>query len=103
MKATKFVIALHDHFTAKAPQQTNANTSSADAPGETVNNTNTDIDATSSPDTSAEDSWALEHINIHLVHPLIEAIGEDGSYSITVNDLNDFTSSRPEKWRRVAS
>ena len=103
VKATHFVIALRDHFTAKAPQKTIANTSSADPPAETLNNTNTDINATSSPDTSAEDSWVLEYINIRLVHPLIEAIDDDGSYFVTVNELNTFTSSRPEKWRRVAS
>ena len=99
VKATHFVIALRDYFTAKASRNTIANTSSADVPAETVNNTGTNIDTTSSPDTSAEDSWALEYINIRLVHPLIEAIDDDGSSFVTVNELNNFTSSRPEKWR----
>ena len=72
MKATHFVIALRDHFTAKASQKTIANTSSADVPAETVNKTDDDVDATLSLDTSAEDSWALEHINIRLIQPLID-------------------------------
>ena len=101
VKATNFVIALHDHFTAKVSRKTFAETSSAGVPAGTVNNINTDVDTTLLPDTSAEDSWALEHINISLVHPLIEAIDNDGSSFVTVNELNDFTSSRPEKWRRV--
>ena len=96
VKATHFVIALHDHFTARASQKTIANTSSANVPAK-----KTDVDTTLLPDTSAEDSWALEHINISLVHPLIEAIDNDGSSFVTVNELNDFTSARPGKWRRV--
>ena len=99
VKATHFVIALHDYFTAKASRKTIASTSSADAPAETVNKTDADVDATISPDTSAEDSWALEHINIRLIQPLIEAIDEDGSSFITVSELNEFTSSRPKTWR----
>ena len=99
MKATHFVIALHDYFTVKASRKTIATTGSADVPAETVNKTDADVDATLSLDTSAEDSWALEHINIRLIQPLIEAIDDDGSSFITVSELNEFTSSRPKKWR----
>ena len=101
MKATHFVIALHDHFTAKASRKTIANTSSADVPAETVNNTDTNTDTTLSPDTSVEDSWALQYITVRLIQPLIEAIDDDGSSFVTVSELNDFTSCRPTGWRRV--
>ena len=102
MKATHFVIALHDYFTVKASRKmTNTDTSSADALAgtlaETVNNTDTD----SLPDTAVEDSWALEYINLRLVQPLVEAIDDDGSSFVTVSELNDFTSCRPKGWRRV--
>lgn len=102
MKATHFVIALHDYFTTKASQKMITTvTSSADAleetPAETVNNTDTD----SLPDTAVEDSWALEYINVRLIQPLIEAIDADGSSFVTVSELNDFTSCRPKGWRSV--
>ena len=100
MKSTHFVIALHEHFTAKASQKTTANTNSADVPAKPGNNTTLPPD-TPAPDTPAKDSWALQYINVHLIQPLIEAIDEDGSSFITVNELNDFTSGRPTGWRRV--
>ena len=110
MKATHFVIALHDYFTVKASRKMVAtNTSSADAPPETpveapveapmetVNKTDTDL----LPDTAVEDSWALEYVTVRLIQPLVEAIDDDGSSFVTVNELNEFTSSRPKGWRRV--
>ena len=112
VKASHFVIALHDYFTAKASWKTAiTNTSSAgnadapskgpedapaDAPAETVN-----TDITSLLDTVVEDSWALEYISVRLIQPLVEAIDDDASSFITVSELNDFTSSRPKGWRRV--
>ena len=100
VKATHFVIALHDYFTAKASRKMiTTDTSSADAaaeaPAETVNNTDTEL----LPDTAVEDSWALEHINVRLIQPLVEAIDDDGSSFVTVNEVNDFTSCRPKGWR----
>jgi len=98
VKVTHFVIALHDYFTAKASRKlTITNTSTPDAPAETVNNTDTILP----PDTPAKDSWALQYINIRLIQPLIEAIDDDGSSFVTVDELNEFTSRRPERWRRV--
>jgi hypothetical protein len=108
VKATHFVIALHDHFALNAGQalrqtQTIENASS-DALAETTSNAHianaTDTD-TSVPDTAAEDSWALEYINIRQIQPLIEAIDDDGSSFVTVNEVNDFTSHRPTGWRWV--
>jgi len=49
----------------------------------------------------ADDSWALQYINVRQVQPLIEAIDDDGSSFVTINELNDFTSCRPDGWRRV--
>ena len=96
VKTTHFVIALHDYFAAKASRKaTITNTSSTNAPAESVNNTDTTI----LPDTPAKDSWALEYINVRMVQPLIEAIDDDASSFVTVNELNDFTSCRPKEWR----
>ena len=128
VKASHFVIALHDYFTAKASRKAAiTNTSSVgsadapagapsgapeNAPADASADTPVDApedapagtvntDATSLPDTAVEDSWALEYINVRLIQPLVEAIDDDASSFITVSELNDFTSSRPKGWRRV--
>lgn len=106
VKATHFVIALHDHFTVKAGQasrKTNTHASDdASAETVTVNNTSTDTTTVTLPaETPADDSWALQYINVRQVQALIEAIDDDGSSFVTVNELNEFTSCRPKGWRRV--
>ena len=106
VKATHFVIALHDHFTAKAGQalrKTSTNTSTNTPPvPETANQTDTNTNTAALPaETPVDDSWALDYINIRRIQPLIEAIDDDGSSFVTVNELNDFTNNRPEGWRRV--
>ena len=53
------------------------------------------------PATPAEDLWSLRYITVHRSQPLIEAIDDDGSSFITVNEVNKFTTSRPEDWRCV--
>ena len=72
---------------------------SADGPAETMNHT--DPTAMLLPDTSAEDLWALKHIHVRQIQPLIEAIDDDGSSFVTVNEINEFTSCRPKGWRQV--
>src|SRR5258708_7886829 len=106
VKATHFVIALHEHFTVKAGQalrQTSTHTSDgASAETATVNNTSADTTtATLLAEASVDDSWALQYINVRQIQPLIEAIDDDGSSFVTVNELNEFTSCRPKGWRRV--
>ena len=106
VKATHFVIALHDHFTGKTRQalwkkSTNTSTNTPAVP-ETVNHADTDTNAAALPlETPVDDSWALDNINIRQIQPLIEAIDDDGSSFVTVNELNDFTNHRPKGWRRV--
>ena len=98
MKATHFVMALHDYFTAKAARKpTISKTSSTNAPAGSVNNADTMF----LPGTPAKDSWTLQYINVRLIQPLIEAIDDDASSFVTVSELNDFTSCRPKEWRQV--
>lgn len=66
-----------------------------------VDNTSTDTTVTLPTETLADDSWALQYINVRQIQPLIEAIDDDGSSFVTVNELNEFTSCRPKGWRRV--
>ena len=51
------------------------------------------------PATPAEDLWALQYITVRRAQPLLEALDDDGSSFITVNEVNTFTNSRPEGWR----
>ncbi len=71
-------------------------------PKKAVNNVDT-IAARALPETAAEDSWALEYITMSNIQPLIEALDDDGSSFVRVNEVNEFTSSRPEGWRQVSS
>ena len=104
VKATHFVIALHDYFTVKASRKmiaadTNSAVARPETPAETPVETVNNIDTNLLPDTAVEDSWALEYITVRLIQPLVEAIDDDGSSFVTVSELNDFTSSRPKGWR----
>jgi len=84
----------------QASWETSTDTS-AGAPAETVNNPGLDPTIATLPAESADYSWALQYINVRQIQSLIEAIDDDGSFFVTINELNDFTSCRPSGWRRV--
>ncbi|KAG6824031.1 hypothetical protein H0H92_008223, partial [Tricholoma furcatifolium] len=44
------------------------------------------------------DVWAYEYINVSYLQPISEAIDDDGSGLITINEINDFTRSCPKNW-----
>jgi hypothetical protein len=46
-----------------------------------------------------EDSWAVKYINIGRARTIMEAFDDDASGFITVNEVNNFTRSRPLDWR----
>ena len=48
---------------------------------------------------SVPDSWALQYINIGRARSILEAFDDDVSGFVTVNEVNDFTQSRPLGWR----
>ena len=102
VKATHLVIALHDHFIWKAqyshkkaadPRKLQPNRRT-----EAPNRAET-MPASMLPDISAEDMWALEYITVNRIQSLMEALDDDGSSFVTVDEVNAFTSSRPEGWR----
>lgn len=43
--------------------------------------------------------WALKHIDVAHVQPIVEAMDEDGSGFISVKEANKFALSRPPGWR----
>lgn len=44
------------------------------------------------------DLWALQYINVFRVQQLVEAIDDDVSSFVTVDEINAFTSERPLGW-----
>jgi len=99
VKATHLVIALHDHFVWKAQysrrKATNPSESQPDGQAETAN----DVGTTTLLETPVEDTWALEYITVNRIQSLMEALDDDGSSFVTVDEVNEFTSSRPKGWR----
>ena len=104
IKATHLVIAIHDHFVWKLQYaQKKATNTSESQPIEQAGSTNhvETLTASTLPETPVEDMWALEYITVDRIQSLMEALDDDGSSFVTVYEVNEFTSSRPEKWRRV--
>ncbi|KAF8549417.1 hypothetical protein OG21DRAFT_1488548 [Imleria badia] len=102
VKATHFVMAINDHFSAKLNVAINeiqmiANEPNPKSPTENLRNI-ASIAQLAIPATPAEDLWTLRYITVHRAQPLIEALDDDGSSFITVNEVNAFTSSRPQGW-----
>jgi hypothetical protein len=49
------------------------------------------------------DDWAIEYINVGRARSILEAIDDDASGFVTVNEINNFTQTRPRDWRCVLS
>ncbi|KAJ7140231.1 hypothetical protein C8R43DRAFT_1201301 [Mycena crocata] len=51
------------------------------------------------PDAQPEDyRWALAHINVAHLQPILEAIDDDGTGFVSIRKANDFAMSRPAGW-----
>ena len=50
-----------------------------------------------------DDAWTLEYIDLMHVQPIIEALDLDTSGYVTIQEVNQFTTSRPKGWRYVAT
>ena len=48
-----------------------------------------------------ESDWALQFLEVRFLQGIMEAFDADSSGFITISEVNQFTSSRPEKWRLV--
>jgi hypothetical protein len=104
-KATHFVMAVHDHFSVKSSAALNqihviATKGNPTCPAGDLKDI-ASIAQGALPATPAEDLWSLEYVTAHRAQPLIEALDDDGSSFITVNEVNAFTTSRPKGWRCV--
>lgn len=46
-----------------------------------------------------DDFWALKYLDVSRVQPILEAIDDDGTGFISIKEVNDFATSKPEGWR----
>ncbi|OJT06673.1 hypothetical protein TRAPUB_2476 [Trametes pubescens] len=82
VKARHLVLALHDHFAQKIDDQQRA-VARGTSPQHPV---------------SESDRWALECLDLMHLQQIIEALDTDASGFITVQEVNNFTTSRPNGW-----
>ena len=52
---------------------------------------------------TSENAWAIGFLSRSHLIPLMEAVDPDGSGHVTIKEINDFTSSRPQEWRYIHS
>jgi hypothetical protein len=50
-------------------------------------------------ETEINDMWALRHITVTRMQPLLEAVDDDCSSFVTISEINQFTKSKPKDWR----
>ncbi|KAJ7785322.1 hypothetical protein DFH07DRAFT_976101 [Mycena maculata] len=81
VKTRHFVMALRDHF----------------QDGKRVKR-DQGKDQDEAPVVDKADEWALEYINVVRLQPISEAFDDDASGWVTVNEVNEFTTSRPLDW-----
>lgn len=90
-------MAVHEHFAPKQrmedmfknPDQNPDITETADEKGP----------GSSAMPIAEEDLWTLEYITVQRVQPLIEAMDDDASSFVTINEINVFSRARPKDWR----
>lgn len=83
VKAKHFVLALRDYFFEKTQLRKHQG-------GENEKLGMSD---------SSQDIWALHYLDLHYLQTIHEAIDDDASGFITVEEINQFTTSRPLDWR----
>ncbi|KAG6875208.1 hypothetical protein C0992_004760 [Termitomyces sp. T32_za158] len=75
-KARQFVLALRDSYLDKGVQTSDKETNGHDY----------------------DDEWTLSYFSISYLQAISEAIDDDGSGFITIQEVNAFTKSRPRDW-----
>ena len=83
MKARHLVLAIHDHYLQK------------------VDDKNHGIRTEGARPIVEGDAWTLQYIDLMHLQPIIEALDADTSGFVTIQEVNQFTTSRPQGWRCV--
>lgn len=87
MKARHLVLAIHDYYTQRLDDQRRAVAQGA----------------TPQRPVGESDVWALECLDLMHLQQIVEAFDADASGFITTQEVNYFTTSRPQGWRYVFS
>lgn len=98
MKAKVFVLTFRDHIRIDNSNLPTPTPGSIPLPGSSPEDS--DSLQPGAPLTQADD-WVLEYIDVAYVQPIVEAIDEDGSGFISVQEANTFALARPEGMRYV--
>ena len=48
---------------------------------------------------SDDDAWTLRYLDLMHLQPIIEALDDDASGYVTIQEVNQFTTLRPMGWR----
>ncbi|THV00737.1 hypothetical protein K435DRAFT_718738 [Dendrothele bispora CBS 962.96] len=100
VKARHFVLALQDYFTQKFKIEAanNLGNSAYLSPASTISLLSLFSNAFSSSTNIPRERWAVAHIHVAHVQPILEAIDDDGTGFISINEVNTFVGSRPDGW-----
>ena len=80
VKARHLVLAIHDYYLQKLEDWKRGDPS----PGHPL---------------SESDVWAVEQLDLMRLQPIMEALDEDASGFVTIQEVNQFTNARPQDWR----
>ncbi|KAG6908278.1 hypothetical protein DXG01_005484 [Tephrocybe rancida] len=104
VKSRHFVLALRDHYLELFAKKSNFGRDAAQSeqppfPHQISSDGGTTHNLTPEATPSSNDIWTAAYFNVSYIQAISEAIDDDGSGFITVREVNDFTTSRPPKWR----
>ncbi|KAG6908279.1 hypothetical protein DXG01_005485 [Tephrocybe rancida] len=103
VKSRHFVLALRDHYLGLIVKQSNlghdvVNSEQSPFPHHIPSDVGATHKLTPEATPNSDDKWPAAYFNMSYIQAISEAIDDDGSGFITVQEVNDFTTSRPPKW-----
>ncbi|KAG6908276.1 hypothetical protein DXG01_005482 [Tephrocybe rancida] len=103
VKSRHFVLALRDHYLSLFMKQSNlghdiVESGQSPFPHYTTPDVGTTHSLTPEATPNSNDTWTTAYFNMSYIQAISEAIDDDGSGFINVQEVNDFTTSRPLKW-----
>ncbi|KAF8520943.1 hypothetical protein BU17DRAFT_88537 [Hysterangium stoloniferum] len=101
VKARHLILSLHDYYTDLLAEGLSHNVPAPEdnpptSPDQTQVEANMNLDGLTTSLSIVEDTWCLEYISIGNVPAIEEAIDDDVSGFIKVNEVNEFHSQKPD-------
>lgn len=85
MKARHLILAIHDYYLQKLDDQ--------------QHDSQLRRDEYTARCINEEDVWTLDYLDLMHLQPILEAFDDDVSGFVTIQEVNHFTTSRPQGWR----